>query len=198
MAIFKPEIKEGSFNKFYGICELEIEKFEDKTDNFAWADIFIDVIVNQKGSDYTRNVKIDGSFDKASQGNITGGSVLKRMYKFFEVIGCTAGLTIKGEWETEDGTSIQNIGNYLNENFVNPIMPDNHVYDYIGYVYKEKPKTQGDKAWTRVYPKIYSNTDENKAKLKDDIDWLKGKGYLKEFTDEPTNSSGGNLEATAI
>ena len=28
----------------------------------------------------------------------------------------------------------------------------------------------------------------NEAKLKKDIDWLKGKGYLKELTDEVANA----------
>ena len=194
MAIFKPEMKESNPNRFYGVCELKLEQFEEKSDLFDWADIFIDVVVRQKGSEYTRNIKLAGSFDKDSNGNITGGSVLKRMYKFFDVIGCTAGLNVKGTWESEEGIEISNIAEYLNDNFITPI----NDYDYIGYVYKELPKKPGDKAWTRVYPKIYQNTTENKLKLYEDIKWLKGKGYLKEFTDEPANSSGENLEESAI
>ena len=186
MAIFKPEMKEMGSSKFFGICELQLEKIEDKSDLYEWADIYIDVTVKQRGSEYTRNMRIVGSLEKDATGNITGGSVLRRLYKFFEAIGCTAGLTVKGDWETEDGTMIENIGTYLSETHITPISD----FDYIGYVFKEQPKKSGDKAWTKVYPKIYQNTSKNKAKLEDDIKWLKSKGYLKEFTEEPTSNSG--------
>jgi hypothetical protein len=49
------------------------------------------------------------------------------------------------------------------------------------------PKKPGDKAWITVHPKIYLNSEENKTKLQSDIDWLKGKGYIKELTDEVSN-----------
>ena len=77
MAIFKPE-KTSSGGNFTGVCEFGILEFTDKSGVFDWADIFIDVTVNQKGSEYTRNIKIAGSLDKDTDGNITGGSVLKR------------------------------------------------------------------------------------------------------------------------
>ena len=180
MAIFKPTMKEGGTSKFFGICELQIEKIEDKSTMYDWADIYIDVTVKQKGSEYTRNMRIVGSLEKDASGMITGGSVLKRLYKFFEVIGCNAGLNVKGGWESEEGIQIDDIEHYLNENFITPL----DDFDYIGYIYKEQPKKSGDKAWTKVYPKLYTNTSENKAKLEDDIKWLKGKGYFKEFTED--------------
>ena len=185
MAIFKPAMKETGNSKFFGICELQLEKIEDKSDLYDWADIYLDVTVKQKDSEYTRNMRIVGSLEKDATGNITGGSVLRRVYKFFEAIGCTAGLTVKGTWEAEDGTMIENIGTYLNEAHITPIRD----FDYIGYVFKEQPKKSGDKAWTKVYPKIYQNTSKNKAKLEDDVKWLKSKGYLKEFTEEPNSNS---------
>lgn len=188
MAIFRPETKSGT-SKFFGVCEMSIIKYEDKSDQFDWADVFIDVTVQQKGSEYTRNIKIAGSLEKDGDGNITGGSVLKRMYNFFDAIGCKAGLNIAGNWEDEKGNRILEIDKYLNEQWLNPLNKEELHYDYIGYIYKEKPKKAGDKAWTRVYPKIYKNTEENKAKLEDDIKWLKGKGFLKELDDVPSNEA---------
>jgi hypothetical protein len=185
MAIFKPESSTKSNTSFFGICELKISEIEDKSSQYDWADIYLDIVVNQKGSEYTRNMRIVGSLDKDASGNITGGSVLKRMYKFFDAIGCKAGLNVKGGWETEEGVEIESISHYLNENFITPL----DDFDYIGYIYKEQPKKAGDKAWTKVYPKIYRNTEENKVQLKDDIQWLKGKGFLKEFVDEPANNA---------
>ena len=93
MGIFRPAMGGGS--SFFGICEINILSYKDRSDEFDWADIFIDVTVQQKGSEYTRNIKIAGSLDKDASGNITGGSVLKRMYTFFDAIGCKAGLTVK-------------------------------------------------------------------------------------------------------
>ena len=57
----------------------------------------------------------------------------------------------------------------------------------------EYPQTQfeaqnGAKSYTTVYPKVYRSSDDNTAKLQKDIDWLKGKGYLKELTDEENNA----------
>ena len=148
------------------MCAIALNNFEDKSSQFDWADIFIDVTVNQEGREYTRNLKIAGSFEKDASGNITGGSVLKRMYTFFDAIGCKAGLTVKGKWEDEKGKAIEDIAEYLNTHFAQTAMPDAGLdYDYLAYIYKEKPKKAGDKAWTRVYHKIYCNSDVNKAKL---------------------------------
>lgn len=195
MAIFRPAMSQG--NNFFGICEINILSFKDRSEEFDWADVFLDVTVKQKGSEYTRNIKLAGSFDKDGDGNITGGSVLKRIYTFFDAIGCKAGLNVQGNWEKEDGTSIENIEDYLNREWINPNI-DEDAPDYLAYVYKEKPKKLGDKAWTRVYHKIYSNEEANKGKLADDIKWLKGKGVIKEASDEPTSSSGSSLQGSGL
>ena len=197
MAIFRPTMGSGGGSSFCGIYELNILSFKDRSHEFDWADLFLDVTVKQKGSEYTRNIKLAGSFDKDADGNITGGSVLKRMYVFFDAMGCKVGLNVKGEWEKEDGTKIENIEDYLNQEWVNPLLDDDAM-DYIAYVYKEKPKKIGDKAWTRVYHKIYKNEEANKGKLADDVKWLKGKGIIKEASDEPTQSSGNSLEGSGL
>jgi len=197
MAIFRPQM--GGGKSFYGICEIALNNFEDKHSLFDWADIFIDVTINQKNSEYTRNIKIAGSLERDSKGNITGGSVLKRMYTFFDAIGCKAGLNVKGEWEDDKGEKIDNIANYLNDKFIPALIPDDElVYKYLAYIYKEKPKKDGDKAWTRVYHKIYSNIEANKAKLQEDVDWLKGKGVIKEATNIPIQSNGNTLKGSGL
>ena len=185
MAIFKPQGTKSGAN-FTGVCEFGILEFTDKSGLFDWADIFIEVKVKQKDSDYDRTLQIKGSLEK-EDGKITGGSVLKRMYHFFEQIGCGAGVNVKGEWEDEKGDKIDDIAKYLNKNF----LPSNGTYepnmDYLGYFYKEQPKTPGGTAYVRVFTKVYKNKEDNKPKLKSDIDWMKSKGYLKEVTDEVSN-----------
>ena len=186
MAIFKPE-SNGSFTNFTGICEFGLLEFKDRSAEFEWSDIFIEVLIRQKDSDYDRTLQIKGSLDK-EDGKVTGGSVLKRMYHFFDQLGCGVGINIQGEWENEEGDKIKNIAKYLNDKF---IIGNNKTYepnmDFIGYFYREKPKTAGGKAYTRTFTKVYKNVEENKAKLQSDVDWMKSKGYLKEITDEVSN-----------
>ncbi len=188
MAIFKPVTTEFSNdnNKFLGICKFAIMGFEDKSGMFDWADLYIEVEVKQEHSDYTRKLQIKGSFEKDDKGNISGGSVLKRMYAFFDAIGCTAGLNVEGKWEDEKGEKIDNIKDYLSKSFITKGTADfePQSYDYLAYFYKEQPKKPGAKSYTTVWPKVYRSSEENYNKLKSDIDWLKGKGYLKELTDE--------------
>jgi hypothetical protein len=190
MAIFKPvSTTSSNSNKFLGICEIAIIGFKDKSAEFDWADLYLDVTVKPKDSDYTRNIQIKGSFERDSNNKITGGSVFKRLYMFFDTIGCKAGLNIDGTWEDEDGKTIENIVEYLEDNFLSCVIPGTDpVFDYLAYIYKEKPKKVGDRAWTRVYHKVYKNTEGNLPKLKDDIKWLKDKGVIKELDDIIVNN----------
>tara|TARA_R100000808_G_C2087467_1_gene109121 strand:+ start:190 stop:786 length:597 start_codon:yes stop_codon:yes gene_type:complete len=182
MAIFKPKSTGG--NKFLGICEIALMGFKDRSGEFDWADLYLDVEVKPKDSEYTRNIQIKGSFDKDSNGKIEGGSVLRRLYVFFEAIGCTAGLNVDGGWEDADGNEITDISQYLTDNFLSAVIPGTEeAFDYLAYIYREKPKKPGDKSWTRVYHKVYKNSESNSAKLQDDITWLKGKGIIKELDD---------------
>ena len=135
MAIFKPE-STSSFTDYLGVCEIALVDFKDKSKDFDWADIFIEVEMAIKDSEYPRHIRIRGSFDKDEKGAITGGSVLNRMYKFFEDIGCTAGVNLKGKWESEDGKVIKDMAKYLNDNHTDKL----HSHPYYGYVYKELNK----------------------------------------------------------
>ena len=191
MAIFKPEINTGftnESNKFLGINKFAIIGFEDKSELFDWADLLLEVEIKQEFSDYTRKLQIKGSFEKEN-GKIVGGSVLKRMYSFFDAIGCKAGLNVDGTWEDEKGDNIDDITSHLSMFEANPIPgADIDTYPYIAYFYKEQPKKAGAKSYTVVWPKVYVDSEANRKKLKSDVDWLKGKGYLKELSDEVVNA----------
>ena len=189
MAIFKPEMpSSGSSSSFTGICEFGLIEFEDKSGQFDWADLFLEVKVRQKGSDYDRTMQIKGSFEK-EEGKITGGSSLKRLYQFFSEIGCEAGITVDGSWESSDGQTIDNIASYLNEHFIKSNPVDGPSHDYIGYFYQEQPKVPGGKSYTRVWNKIMKNTEDNKGKLEKDAQWMKAQGYIKEMTDTVPNGA---------
>ena len=172
MAIFKPENK-STPSGFLGPIEVGIIGFTDRSGEYDWADVFIEMELSVKNSDYSNKMSILGRLDKDSSGNITGGSVLNRLYRFFEAVGCNAGLNLKSEWEDEHGNIIEDIDAYLNERYTT------NTENYTAYAYKKKPKP-GKKVYTEVYPKLYLNTRGGKAQCEKDIDWLKGKGYIKE------------------
>tara|TARA_R100000458_G_scaffold20571_1_gene18368 strand:+ start:278 stop:889 length:612 start_codon:yes stop_codon:yes gene_type:complete len=185
MAIFKPKTTESV--NYYGVCDIAVLGFSDFSSKYDWADIYLDVEIKQKGSDYTKSIRIAGSFEKEPDGSIKGGSVLSRLYHFFDIVGIQAGVNAQGGWETEDGKAIENIADYLNANHA----LDNRepkTFPYLAYVYKEKPKKAGDKVYTRVHHKIQPNSPEGRTKLEADMDWLKKKGYLKEAKENEANN----------
>ena len=203
MALFKPKsaMTGSGNNKYMGICEMGIVSFTDKSADFDWADVFIVAEVAIKESDYTREIRIRGSFDRDAKGNIEGGSVLNRMYKFFGDIGCTAGVNIKGKWETEDGTAIKDIVKYLTDNHLSSVIPGtNPSYDHVGYVYKEENKKTG-KAYNTVHYRLFPNNSTGRVDLAGHVKWMKTNGYIKEATATapvPTPSNNGVELPTAV
>lgn len=188
MALFKPK-SAGNNGKYHGVCELGIKSFTDKSKDFDWADVFIVCEVALKDSEYTRDIRIRGSFDKDTNGDITGGSVLNRIYKFFGDIGCTAGVNIKGGWETADGKEIKDIAKYLTQHHLGTVLPDTPPdLDYVGYVYKEPNKKTG-KAYNVVHYRLFPNNKTGRIELDKHVAWMKTNGYLTEAPATPTNNS---------
>jgi len=173
MAIFKPEVSSSPVS-FLGPIEVGIINFKDKSGDFDWADVFIEVELSVKNSEYSNRMSVCGRLDKDAEGKITGGSVLKRMYNLFDMLNCKAGLTIDSKWEDDEGNSIDSISDYLNQSF------KTDSEDYVAYAYKKKPKKVGDKVYTEVYPKLFLNTPGGKAQCEKDVAWLKSKGVIKE------------------
>ena len=172
MAIFKPENK-STPSGFLGPIEVGLIGFTDRSGEYDWADVFIEIELSVKNSDYSNKMSILGRLDKDANGDIVGGSVLNRMYKMFEAIGCQAGLTVKGAWEDEDAKAIKDIGAYLEERFTTT------SEKYTVYAYKKKPKP-GKKVYTEIYPRLYPLGDAAVQQCLDDVKWLKSKGVIKE------------------
>ena len=195
MAIFRPQGGSSSVNNFYGICEIAVLNIEEKSSKYEWADIYLDIEIKQKGSDYTKQLRIAGDLEKDTNGKISGGSVLKRMYNFFDIVGEKAGLTVDGTWEDENGKAIDNIASYLNQRHIAPVMPDTDPdFDYLAYIYKEKPKEKGGKVYSRVFHRIQRNDDLGRKTLESDVKWFKDKGFLKEATQADTSTPQQNVE----
>ena len=183
MAIFRPEGTSSGSN-FYGITEIALMNFEEKSSDYDWADLYLDVEIKQKGSDYTKQLRITGNLEKDANGKLTGGNALKRMYGFFDVIGEQAGMNVDGVWEDADDNAIDNIASHLNQGHASLVMPDQEPeYNYLAYVYKEKPKTPGAKVYSRVFYRIQKNDADGRKKLEEDVKWFKSKGFIKEATE---------------
>ena len=193
MALFRPTPKkteglEGT-SKYSGVCEIGIVNFEDKSENFDWADIYIDIECALKDSKYTRTMQLVGELEREASGKVTGGSVLDRVYRIFDAIGCTAGINIDGEWEDEQGNPIQDIAAYLNTHHCSNFMPDTPpVLDFVGYVYKKKnPKTET--VFNTMLTKLYPNTTKGIEDMASYVKWMQKNGFLKEVTDAPTSNT---------
>ena len=117
------------------------------------------------------------------------------MYNFFDIIGEKAGLTVEGMWEDEDGNDIKDIAAHLNQRHVASIMPDTDPdFNYLAYVYKEKPKEKGGKVYSRVFHRIQQNNDKGRQVLESDVKWFKDKGFLKEATESDVSTPKQNVE----
>ncbi len=185
MAIFKPETTSAGTgtpkSSYLGAIEVGPVGFKDRSGDFPgqdWAEIFLEIELSVKGSEYTNKMSLLGRLDKDGEGKIVGGSVLKRMYNIFEMIGFKGGLTIDKKWEDDSGNEITNIAEHLNNNFKTTNQ------EFIAYAYKKKPKKPGDKVYTEMWPKLWLNTEGGRMQCDKDIKWLKENGYLKEASQD--------------
>lgn len=184
--------------RFLGFLPVAIMGFEDKTDLFDWADVFLSVTLQIEGSQYPVEMKVVGSYDKEANGNIKTCTLLKRLYWLFDVVGFQGGPDVQGNWVDADGESIDNLALYLDENHcTNPLVPK---FDAYGYVYKEPGRKDKTKAYTTVYPRLVSNTDKGRTELEGYIAFLKGKNLIKEADmskiNTPSNGSPEGNEPT--
>ena len=49
-----------------------------------------------------------------------------------------------------------------------------------------------------MWNKIYKNTEDNKAKLQQDAEWMKSKGYIKEMKSDDSPVSGNTLSGSGL
>ncbi len=195
MAIFRPQAaKSGGF---LGYQTAGIAGFENKTDQFDWADVYINVSLKLENSQYEQPMSIAGSFDREPDGSIKDCTLLRRLYYLFDSLGFDGGVTKEGNFEDADGKEIEDITSYLEERYA-PQFPSEPSMDYCVYLYKEWNDKEG-KAYTRVVPKIVRNTEAEKKDFQGYINFCKGKGVIKEYdgTNSPMDSASSNSGNTS-
>lgn len=170
MAIMRSEVKTGSSGgDWLGIKKGTIASFKDQSADFDWADVYLAIEFKVEGSDYTRLLKIAGSFDREPDGRIKDCTLLKRITYFLDAIGEMGGVNTEGNWEQESGEPITDICSHLSK--------------YIGttltiYVFKELAKN--GQAYTRVHNKVLPYSSTSEEELQGYINFLKSKGFIKE------------------
>jgi len=179
MAILRAKTSSGSFNRF-GVQTATVESFEDRSSQFAWADVYLVIEFAVEGSKYTRPCKVVGSFDSNPDGTIDGNSSLLRKITYMcEAFGFDGGVNQHGDWVDQDEKPIDDIVSYLTENYKGS--------KCTIYVFKERGKD--GKAYTRVHNKILKEQTGSDADLQGYIDWMKKNGYHKEVDPSETNDS---------
>lgn len=184
---FRPDSKPTGGN-WLGFQEVQIVDFEDKTEKFAWADLFIEVTLQSENSQYPIMYQLKGSYDREASGDIKDSSFLRRIYYLLDALGFEGGPDKTGKWVDKDGKEISDLVKSLNKNHTPSNMLTDTAKPYYCFVYKEwNPKEM--KAFTRVCPKIVKNIDKEKEDLKSYVSYMKGKGYIKEHVEGNDNKN---------
>lgn len=189
MAIFRPQAANGSGN-YLGYQACGIEGFEDKSDRFDWADVYITVNLKMENSQYIQPMQISGSFDRDTDNTIKDCTLLRRLYYLFDALGFQGGVTKEGNFEDADGKAIDDIVSYLDEVYT-PSFPSEPSMDYMAYLYKELNKKDG-KVYTRVVPKLVRNTASEKKDFEGYINFCISKGVIVEADNATTPTTPGS------
>ena len=152
MAIFRPQATTGG-GGFLGYQTAGIAGFENRADQFDWADVYIVVNLKLENSQFEQPMNIAGSFDREPDGNIKDCTLLRRLYYLFDAIGFEGGVTKEGNFEDAEGQEIDNITEFLGEQYA-PAFPSEPSMDYCVYLYKE---------WNDKERKAYSSSGESSS-----------------------------------
>lgn len=174
-------------SRFLGFVPVAIMDYQDKSENWDWADVYLDITLQIESSQYPVQMKVCGSYDKEASGEIKTCPLLKRVYWLADAVGFQGGPDKDGNWVDDEGEEIDDIASYLsNHHAANPLQPS---FDYYAYVYKKQPGKDG-KSYTEVYPRLVPNTDNGRKELEGYIGFLKSKNLIKEFDGEvPKNGT---------
>ena len=164
-------------SKFLGYVPVGITSYEDRADQFDWADVYIVCQLSLEGSQYPQEMRLAGSFDREPNGNIKTCTILKRLYWLFDTIGFDGGPDVQGNMVDGNGESIDLVS-YLNSNHItSPVDPE---HGYLAYLYKEQGRKDPSKTYTTVFPKLVENSPAGRKDLEGYINFMKSKNLIKE------------------
>ena len=101
-----------------GFQQVAITDVLDRSNEFDNLDMFLEIHFKNGNSDYPYKYSLLGTFDRDTQGNITGESgLLKRIVYLCDALGWAGGVDKQGQWVDEEDNEIKDIAGYLNLNF---------------------------------------------------------------------------------
>jgi len=186
----KAEVTTGNW---LGFQPAQIIDIADRSDDYDWADVLLEVTFKIPTSQYPVIYQLKGSYEYNDDGTIKDSSLLKRIYSLFDALECQAGPDRYGKWVDEDDIAIDDIATYLNTHHISPDALTSEATPFYIYVYKENAKN--GKTYTRVASKIVRNLQREKDDLESWITFMKSKGYLKEA--ESSTESAVHVQASA-
>lgn len=182
--------------KWLGFQDAQIVDFRDKSDQYDWADVYLEVDFRIPTSEYPVTYQLKGSYEKNDDGTIKDNSLLRRIYYLFDAIEFRGGPNRYGEWVDENDAPINNIVAFLNKHYIEPDALTSNAHPFYIYVYKEAAKD--GKAYTRVAQKIARQVAREKVDLESWITFMKSKGFIKEATESTSNSGPSNSQRTSF
>lgn len=197
MTHYRPQATEGgnTFKRtapWLGYQSACIREFRDRTSEYDWADLYLEIELQTEGSQYPQTMRIFGSFDKNPDGTIKKSTLLNRITYLVDATGWKGGVDKNGNW-VDDDSKIENVADMLNALYAVPKDVDAE-YKYLVYVYKEwvvNKDTGEGRAFTRVDPRLTDSTDHTAVtKFKEYIKFLKAKGVINEYYPSDTDNDG--------
>ena len=85
MARYRPEAAKSGAASWLGFQSAQIIAYEDRSAEFDWADLFLDVTLKTT-SQYPVNYALKGTYDREDSGEIKDSSLLKRIYYLLDAI----------------------------------------------------------------------------------------------------------------
>ena len=162
---------------WFGIQRAGIVDFTDESSKYDWADVYLRIKLNVEGSKFERVLKLNGSFERDAEQNITDCTLLRRINGLAEALGWEGGVNAKGEWVNRNDEPITDISSYLTGKFGSTPL-DDPSYNFLVYIYP-KPGKDG-KTYNEVHPRIMKNIPGNATELQRYINYMKTNGFLKE------------------
>jgi len=193
-----PEVDKQTGNgDWTGVKEVGIIGFQDlsaekKEMGWQYADVYIDVELSVKDSDYTRNLAISGDLVKDVDGNLEHTATITRVYQLMDILGCKAGLNIKGEWVEAGDTPITDIGAYLSAKYAQSEASVQH--NLYAFIFNKQAKAgsvkqDGSKRdyYTNVYGRLWELSPKGLKDANSFVVFMRKGNKLKEFIESGNN-----------
>lgn len=181
-----------------GFQQVALTDVVDKSDDYDNLDMFIEFHFKNESSQYPYRYGLLGTWDKDTDGKISGeSSLLKRVLYLISAIGWDGGVNTEGEWVDKDDKPLVdednepvNIADFLNTNFTAANYgASNFETPYYIFVYRRYSE-KDSRAFQTVCPKIVPNDSKNRKDLESYIKYMKANKFIVEHEEKKQVQNG--------